>query len=391
MIQAKIVGDSLSPQGHRLTSMLITMPRIILSELNTHRMLSKNSASSRAIPFNKMIEMVKTNPFIPIAWQKEHKGMQGTEYLTNDLIEIRNQDTNQFRMAGRVDLAIAQHLSVRDSVIEWATYQTEIGVTKQIANRYLEPFMWHTVLISGTEWENFFKLRCPQYDISEYEPDSKGKIYRSRKDVAKDWYNGNTTDYSEIEWLKLNKGQAEIHMMALAEAMWDAMNESKPKQLKAGEWHIPFEDKINLDEISKMLMEPDLIGSSIQTKERYLPELIKVSTVMGARTSYTVVGSDQKPLTIERTIELHNEMATAKPFHASPFEHCAIAMDSIEYYRFMKGEYKIGNKFIDLAITSNEDIYGWCRNFRGFIQYRHILETKGNNQYVIGVDPYRKE
>ena len=70
-ISAKIVADSVSPQGDRLISVLCTFPRIILSEVTTHRMLSKNTSSSRAIPFNKMLEAVETNPFIPIAWQKE--------------------------------------------------------------------------------------------------------------------------------------------------------------------------------------------------------------------------------------------------------------------------------------------------------------------------------
>ena len=70
-ISAKIVADSVSPQGDRLTSLLITFPRILLSEINTHRMLSKNTSSSRAIPFHKMVEAVQNDPFIPIAWQKE--------------------------------------------------------------------------------------------------------------------------------------------------------------------------------------------------------------------------------------------------------------------------------------------------------------------------------
>lgn len=70
-ISATIVADSLNPQGDRLISVLCTFPRIILSEVNTHRMLSKNTSSSRAIPFNKMLEAVQNDPFIPIAWQKE--------------------------------------------------------------------------------------------------------------------------------------------------------------------------------------------------------------------------------------------------------------------------------------------------------------------------------
>ena len=80
-ISAQIVADSKNEFGDRITTMLVTFPRYILAELNTHRMFSKNSASSRAIPFVKMLKSVKENPFIPIAWQKDHPGMQGTEYL----------------------------------------------------------------------------------------------------------------------------------------------------------------------------------------------------------------------------------------------------------------------------------------------------------------------
>ena len=68
-------------RGNELLTISATFPRIILAEMNTHRMLSKNTSSSRAIPFKKMVEMVKTDPFIPIAWQKDHNGMQGTEYF----------------------------------------------------------------------------------------------------------------------------------------------------------------------------------------------------------------------------------------------------------------------------------------------------------------------
>ena len=77
MIQAKIVADSINIQGDRLTTLEVVMPRYILAEFNTHSMLSKNSASSRAIPFNKMVKAVQENPFVPYAWQKDHKGMQG--------------------------------------------------------------------------------------------------------------------------------------------------------------------------------------------------------------------------------------------------------------------------------------------------------------------------
>ena len=80
-IEAKIIKHSRCPRGHELITYELVFPRFILAELNTHRMFSKNSASSRAIPFKKMVEMVQNDPFIPIAWQTEHKGMQGNKYI----------------------------------------------------------------------------------------------------------------------------------------------------------------------------------------------------------------------------------------------------------------------------------------------------------------------
>ena len=148
MIKTEIVAHSLSLQGDELISVLCTFPRIILSEMNTHRMLSKNTSSSRAIPFNKMVEAVQENPFIPIAWQKEHTGMQGSEYLTGTLNEYN-------------------WLKARDKAVEQAKILHGLDVTKQLCNRLLEPFMWTTMLITGSKegWDNFFHLRNPVYEI----------------------------------------------------------------------------------------------------------------------------------------------------------------------------------------------------------------------------------
>ena len=123
MIKAEIVAHSLSPQGDELISVLCTFPRIILAEVNTHRMLSKNTSSSRAIPFNKMVEAVHNNPFIPIAWQKEHKGMQGSEYFTDEKEILSNK-----RM----------WLHARDYAIQSAeAANRNFGITKQLCNRLL--------------------------------------------------------------------------------------------------------------------------------------------------------------------------------------------------------------------------------------------------------------
>ncbi len=185
------------------------------------------------------------------------------------------------------------------------------------------------------------------------------------------------SNYGELDWLKLNKGQADIHMMALAEAMWDAYNESQPKQLKAGEWHIPFENKIKLtenwdDDLESYLKgmpifdQKDIIGFSASMK---LME-IKISTTMNARVSYTVVGEDQKPLSYKRMLEIHDELLKANPKHMSPFEHCARAMSEIEHFNNVRGE-RIDYNEIEKGGE------GWSGNFRGFMQYRKMI--KGEN------------
>ena len=227
-ISAKIVADSISPQGDRLTSLLITFPRILLSEINTHRMLSKNTSSSRAIPFNKMVEAVQNNPFIPIAWQKDHKGMQGTEYFNNKE-DIRYLESHWER---------AMKEAVNQAKYLYG-FNTGKPATKQLCNRLLEPFMWTTMLITGSKegWDNFFNLRCPDYifhdEHDEYHFKSKKDVINHLgEDEEVEYESGNIKlkDLSNIQWLQLNYGKAEIHMMALAESIYDAVNESTPKQ-----------------------------------------------------------------------------------------------------------------------------------------------------------------
>ena len=378
-ISAKIVADSVSPQGDRLISVLCTFPRIILSEVNTHRMLSKNTSSSRAIPFKKMVEAVENDPFIPIAWQKEHTGMQGYEYFI-DSIEI--EGCKKLWLEGR-DKAIEVSLSLNNGEF--------IGVTKQLCNRLLEPFMYHTVLVTATEWENFFELRCPKYQtpVSQtIEPQ------RSWKDLIANHSNPVNLDILEnnkdniIFKLQHNKGAAEIHIMDLAEKMWDAYNESEPKQLKAGEWHIPFgEFNTPQKENNYIDWEAKYIHAKIMKEKNRLPlveELIseskrtriKIATARCARISYETLG-DNPEINYEKDIKLHDDLLAMK--HFSPFEHCAVVMNEEDYYSHIKT-----TKAESFTISNDDDIYidgpisfkdcGWSRNLKGFKQYREIIE-----------------
>lgn len=342
MIQAKIVADSINPQGNRIVSYLLTYPRIIHAELLTHRMFSRNAASSRAVPAKKLIASILENPFVPIAWQKEHPGMQGTEYIT-DPAEIERE--------------IADWLDDRDYAVKKAEGRLARKVTKQLVNRPLEPFQWYTTLVTATEFENFFTLRCPQY------VDSAGVAYRSRKDYHSAW--GYVTDHlSDMDWRLKNKGMAEIHLMDLAEKMWDARNESAPVQLKAGDWHLPFGAQIK-EMFNLNITDTDTDG---------IPYLVKISTMMAARTSYTVVGTDLSDWTIDKYLEKVNGMASAKPLHASPFEHCAKAMNDNEFHENVSGpRYYETDDEGDGSYEMPQSALGWSGNFRGFIQYRKMI------------------
>ena len=393
-IEAKIVADSLSPQGHRITTFLLTYPRFIHSELMTHRMFSRNSASSRAIPFEKMVKMVEEDPFIPIAWQKDHKGMQGVEYITDPV---------------KIDDCVGTWLLARNKATREAKYLNNLhGVTKQLCNRLLEPFMWHTVLVTATEWKNFFELRCPKYELSYYPLDRPEALepteisFRSKKDYNNFILKLNWTSFQdEQEWYRINTSQAEIHIQALAEAMWDEYNQSKPKQLESGQWHIPFGDKMDITTKSKIVsLENNRIIKeydndfsitipSIDLRDLIEPLKVKIATARCARLSYMTFDGE---IDYQKDIELHDRLLASH--HMSPFEHCAKVMTDKEYYSFVKGviptqidEFGITNLemmpfssghpivgFTGLNAT-NGDKYGWCDNFKGFISYRYLIEN----------------
>ena len=352
-IEAKIIADSISPQGSRITSYLLTYPRFIHSELMTHRVFSRNSASSRAIPFEKMLKMVEEDPFIPIVWQKSHVGMQGSEYLT-DIMDIERAE-HRWRM------------SIANNIEQAKVLNDGIGVTKQLCNRLLEPFMWTTMLITGSKegWDNFFRLRCPQYELNE------GVNFKSKKDLINHYHNIDFSDKNNLWWLQINKGQAEIHIQALAEAMWDARNESTPKQLSSGQWHIPFGDKITMENF-RTHPEEELMEFTDWYK-------CKIATARCARLSYMTFDGE---IDYKKDIKLHDTLLESH--HMSPFEHCARAMTNEEYYSFIKGsfiqEMEIDNDgFIDISThTNNSNSFGWCNNFRGFISYRYLIENGKN-------------
>ena len=202
LISARIIADSVSPEGVRMTTMEIEYPRFILAELNTHRMLSKNSASSRAIPLEAMHRQLREFPAGPVHWGRNQSGMQADEELAPEL---------QKSAAAVWQLAL-------DSGIEYSSALGHIGVHKQIANRVTEPWMLMKTVISGTEWQNLFWLR--------------------------------------------NHSAAQPEFRVLAQQMAEALEYSSPEHLSPGEWHVPYVDTYR-DPLSSILYYRDASGTNI--------------------------------------------------------------------------------------------------------------------------------
>ena len=359
MIKVEIVADSANSFGDRLTSLVLTYPRIIHSEMMTHRMFSRNASSSRAVPVDKMIKAVRENTFCPFEFQKSHKGMQGSEYFTG---ADRQECINLWLESAELALQQAEKMKAK-------------CISKQIINRILEPYQYYTVLITGSKegWQNFFNLRCPSYKLIGLDEEN----VKSRKEWLEKIQFSSALHPSmypktDVEWLQINKGQAEIHIMDLAEKIYDSMNESKPKQLKAGEWHIPFEDKIHIDGIqgiTAILKD----GSKQYQEAKWITEAkVKISTAMAAHTSYTVVGGEAVK-SYEKWIEIHDKLMSYDPPHSSPLEHCARAMSDEEYYHSVKG-FRLNNTSLDTPKWEESD-FGWCNNLKGFIPYRYFIDN----------------
>lgn len=250
MFSAKILKDSMAKCGSRLTTMEVTIPRIVLAEFNTHRVFTRNSASSRAIPVEKMIKRVTEDCFTPLYWGKNEKGMQANYELSI----IEQEEANEI------------WLEARDNAIVSIKKLLKIGVHKQIANRLLEPFMWQTIIVSGTYWDNFFNLR------------------------------------------RHADAQPEIRKPAMM--MYELYNSSIPNTdlSKTFNWHLP-------------LVEDDEVGDLL--KSFTINEIKKICVGRCARISYLTHDGKRDPLA---DIELADRLLTSG--HMSPFEHAAIGLTS---------------------------------------------------------------
>lgn len=143
-IDAKVIADSINPDtGKRITTLAIKIPRIILSEHNTHRSLSRNFSSSRAIPAKKLRKEAWEHPFVPIYWGANKSGMSADQQLTGFNLSMAKFS---WKLAGKFAVMFHKMMEI-------------VGVHKQTCNRIIEPWMSVVGTITSTEWDNFLRLR----------------------------------------------------------------------------------------------------------------------------------------------------------------------------------------------------------------------------------------
>jgi thymidylate synthase ThyX len=274
--EAKVLADSISPSGHRLTTLEATFPRFILAEFNTHRVFSRNSASSRAIPVAKQLRRLLDDPYVPIEFGSNQPGMQAGPPLSGAARDAAEAEWLQARddaVRHVLGLMTSPEIVARHDDLRACLDQAEeslknppsewLNVHKQVANRLLEPFMWHTVIVSSTTWENFWNLRC--------HPDA----------------------------------QPEIRLIAMK--MREAVTASEPARLGLNEWHLP------------LISDPDRKEAASHD------ELVKVSVGRCARVSYLTHAGTRD---LSADVTLYERLLESG--HMSPMEHVARPMTPAE-------------------------------------------------------------
>lgn len=279
---AKVILDSISPKGKRIVTVEARYWRSIHAEIMTHRDRARNAASSRAIPFlrrdssgnivkNCTHSYIKNDAFFPEFIGSEMKGMQSGAELPEP------QRTEALRLIGEM----------RDFNLDRCERLFELGVHKSIINRYVEPFSYITVVMTATEWNNFFRLRVHP--------------------------------------------KAEKHFNKVATQIRDAIAASTPKLLQPGEWHMPYLRPEDADDIRTQTLCFENIP--MHNPEKIETEILKrVSAARCARLSYLThdgIRSINEDLRVFNTL-IHPKIDQERDddvIHSSPLEHVVECME----------------------------------------------------------------
>lgn len=303
-ISAKTVAASRSFNGQRILTMELEFPRFLLAQFNTHRMFSRNAASSRAIPTSKLIRLIKDSPAMPIHWGKNQPGMSAKEECNASIGEKSRE--KMWKFASSIASDIAEDYS-------------EAGYHKQIVNRLVEPFQFIKVIVTATEFDNFFTLR----DHEDAQPE----------------------------------------IAELAKCMRECYDQSEYMLIGAGEWHTPY--------VNRTRSELGELRYSVTTEdgETFIDEdtALKVSASCCAQVSYRNL--DQS---VEKATMIFDKLVSSFPGHWSPFESVATPMEIPNFY--CDGFFDQSN-YEGITHINHETGEAWSSNFNGFIQLRKLLDV----------------
>lgn len=187
MIKVEILADSVNPKGRRLTTFLLTYPRFIHAELMTHRVFSRNAASSRAIPFRKLAGATYDEPAWPEKWGAEQKGMS----MGGEISDPEGLQCRLTRMLGYVHGNLC-------------AYHENFGVHKSILNRYLEPWAHITTILTGTDegFANFFTLRANPHADDTFQVLAYRMLHAYQRSVVRTcrWGDWHMPEFHGGEW-----------------------------------------------------------------------------------------------------------------------------------------------------------------------------------------------
>ncbi|WIL78429.1 putative thymidylate synthase [Escherichia phage vB_EcoM_366V_SA_NWU] len=321
---AKIIADSISEKGKRITTFELEYPRIIHSELMTHRVFSRNAMSSRAVPVGKMLQQIVENPAMPVRFGVNKRGMEdGGEHDQKIRVEYTDMELTPEEFWKEAAKNAAWH----------AEKFALAGYHKQVCNRLVEPFQRMKTVVTSTEWNNFFHLRC--------------------------WHDADPT------------------IQMLANCMWDALMNSTPETLKPGQWHTPYVEHVYLDgEFNYAVRDTEGKLCILDTKEA-----LSISASCCAQVSYRNIDS-----TFEKADSVAKKLIGGDRIHASPYEHQATpmdhdnAMERLNYYLSSCEITQDSCVWQEGVTHQDRDGKFWSANFCGWVQHRQLL----NNHFIKG-------
>lgn len=292
-VESKLILTSKNKiTGVNLYTFVLTYPRVILAEVNTHRMLSRNTASSRAIPSKKQRERVLDNPFVPVTIGANQKGMQAGAELEG----------------WRRTVAIGTWKTARYPMVLASWILDKVGAHKQVVNRIVEPWTWTQQVVTCTDLKNVFKLR----NHKDAEPHFQLLAAQMEKQVR----------YVEVLFETVNFDSRNPDGSACAlDRVNPPLGVYRVQMLRPGDWHLPFID---------------------QEEQGETEELKKVSTARCARVSYFLPESGKRS-DPSRDVELCDRLSSSG--HWSPFEHVAEPSADDTYFGNFRSWYQYRKEF----------------------------------------------